>query len=474
MSIITQKEFNAICKKCDEILLSKNSGFSRVGIPFLHVVRGHPFFLKNYLNLFRKKKKKLLLIKNILSIIFFFIKHLLYLSSFEKQKKKIKEVDVLVISHLVSKENFDDEKDFYFGFFNELDNFLICLINHTKFSANKIIKNKKSNKFVLENFVGIFNELRILKLLTVESLKLVLEGFKENDYLKRKILFRASKEAFSSGSRSSLRIGIQIEKLVLITNPKVLLITFEGYAWERIAFSSARKANHKIKCIGYQQAAIFKNSHSIFRDLEESFNPNFIFSASKNMKKQIIEKYIHKKEKIYVLGSVRKEEKILFKSLGKSCLVTPEGNLDECKLMFGFSLQCAIENPEMNFIWRMHPIITFEELFKRCPDFRNLPSNILISKKDFKHDINLSKAIIYRGSTSIIEATRYGLIPIYLAFKKEISIDPLYSISKGKFIVSSTNELVKIFKTGKSNTKIVQYCDRFYDTYNSDLLPKFL
>ena len=122
----------------------------------------------------------------------------------------------------------------------------------------------------------------------------------------------------------------------------------------------------------------------------------------------------------------------------------------------------------------MHPIVTFDALLKKYPVFKNLPSNIEISKRDFKLDINLSKAAIYRGSTSIIEAARYGLLPIYLACKKEISIDPLYSIPEGKCTVSSSSELIKAFKTGKTNTKLIKYCDNFYDTFNSHLLTKFI
>ena len=135
--------------------------------------------------------------------------------------------------------------------------------------------------------------------------------------------------------------------------------------WERSAISYTKKLNQDIKCIGYIHSAVFDNQHAIFRNLTHSYNPDLFFTASENMKKQIKEKVVGSEYKIHTLGSLKKDKIKILKNKGFSCLVVPEGIIDECTLLFEFSLKCALINPNINFIWRVHPVISFEKLIKK-------------------------------------------------------------------------------------------------------------
>ena len=192
------------------------------------------------------------------------------------------------------------------------------------------------------------------------------------------------------------------------------------------------------------------------------------------MKKQFSKKYKHKKEILHVLGSFRKSKKNIMCSKGLSCLVLPEGLMDESILMFDFSLKCANHYPEIQFIWRLHPIIGRKNFVDANPIFKSLPSNITFSTNKFDFDIKQSKVAIYRGSTAIIEAASKGLYPIYLSLGEEISIDPLYSISEGKYIASCPDDIPKIIKFGKKTPKLIKYCEQFYDDYDSKFFKNFL
>ena len=347
-------------------------------------------------------------------------------------------------------------------------------MNHTKIPTTNFLNQTSNNQFILENYLGINKEFKILITLIKEFIVLVKNGIKEHNNLKRKVYFNAANASLSFESFNSIRIGIQIQEILKKVKPKVLLLTFEGYSWERSAISYTKKLNQNIKCIGYIHSAVFDNQHAIFRNLTHSYNPDLFLTASENMKKQIKEKVVGSEYKIHTLGSLKKDKAKSLKNKGFSCLVVPEGIIDECTLLFEFSLKCALINPNINFIWRVHPVISFEKLIKKNKSFINLPKNIILSKNSFEEDILSSRVIIYRGSTAIIKAVRYGLTPIYLDLGDQFSIDPIYQFETGKFIIKSSREFIDIYKKAKTNEKLIKYCDNFYDNFKKDLLLKFI
>ena len=77
---INLKEYKLLCKACDKILLMKSSTKETYAIPFLHVIREHPFILKRYSNLFDKKNNFSLFynrIKNLVLVKLFLLNSLI-------------------------------------------------------------------------------------------------------------------------------------------------------------------------------------------------------------------------------------------------------------------------------------------------------------------------------------------------------------------------------------------------------------
>ena len=81
----------------------------------------------------------------------------------------------------------------------------------------------------------------------------------------------------------------------------------------------------------------------------------------------------------------------------------------------------------MKFIWRLHPIITFEFLFKKFIPKSN-SKNIILSNNSLEEDIYNSKCALYRGTTAIFTAVANGVYPIYYNRIDTISTDPLYEV----------------------------------------------
>ena len=85
-----------------------------------------------------------------------------------------------------------------------------------------------------------------------------------------------------------MRTAAQVRTIIEHTKPKLLLITHEGHAWERLVFHSARQVNKNIHCIGYTHAPIFERQHAVKRPLGNEYNPDHILTSGPIQKRQLI------------------------------------------------------------------------------------------------------------------------------------------------------------------------------------------
>lgn len=476
---ITKKQYFNICKTCDYILLRRGKNAFQIANSFLHVIREHPNFLKNYKRVFEKINYFFIFYSFVLNTLKF-IKNILISyflgnrNNFNFYNKDLNCFDVLIISHLLNKSQLKSNKDFYFGELPNKLRSLTFLINHSKEKLDRKNFSKPfNNKIIDSNFLGIFNEIRIFFSMVSEKIFLINQVNSKNTQLQNNILKLAAISSISPNSLFAIRLGKQVEQLVEKFMPKFILITYEGFAWERIVFSSARKINPKILCIGYQHAAIFKYQHAIKRDLGAMFNPDYIFTPGK-VSKYLLEKVrLVPNKNIVTIGSLRNLELVKRNHKKNICLVAPEGFIEECEIIFKFSFECASLNPNINFIWRMHPLISFDFIKKKLPKFNFLPKNILISKNSLAEDLVSAKALLYRGSTVAITAGANGVIPIYIKQKNEMSIDPIFNAERGKFEISDANEFKKVFFSKADNNFIIRYCKDYYEPINYKKIENF-
>ena len=162
-------------------------------------------------------------------------------------------------------------------------------------------------------------------------------------------------------------------------------------------------------------------------------------------------------------------------------MILPEGIISECEVMFNFSILCAKQFPNIDFIWRVHPVISIESLKNNNKSFKNLPSNITISQNSIQHDIERSDWAMYRGSTAIIQTLRQGVRPIYLRLEGEITVDPLYEIEVWKAVVSSVKDLGKIIndiptddKTIFERQSAINDCNKLISPINYDVIKSVI
>ncbi len=497
---MNEEQYRELCEACDHVLLAPDSTIERVAIQWLHVIREHPVILANYVNLFAPTKR-------VKSIAHQWLRGLRNWAAWFRQlgralcsdgqswfgpKELPGRIDVLFVSHLLNASHAGQVDDFYFGSLpNELimqgRSVAIALINHSgQPSATLADKWKESTvpRVVLSSSLGILEEVDLLWRLKKESFRLRKLAKKETAGLFWKVLVRASQETLSSSSLTTLRMAKQIGALAAKLKPEVIVVTHEGHAWERLAFAAARSAVPELRCIGYQHAALFRLQHAIRRNLAGEYNPDHILTAGIAAKVQLERAPGLKGIPISVMGSNRSPTVATTSKPGctrdhrqakqpddPTCLVLPEGIASECHLLFGFSLACAQAFPEIQFIWRLHPVMTYESLVAQNSMLRKLPRNILLSQATLAEDFAQSHWTLYRGTTAVIQAVMAGLRPIYLHLPGELAIDPLYELEVWRTSVTNISEFGRTIRLDvdtceelqESNLELARkHCESFY------------
>ncbi len=460
-----------------------------MAIPWLHVIRMCPLSNDRYKNIFyfdNLFRRHFLNVKNKIkqkSLNFYYL-----FKSFLNKKKyweglelSNNEIDFLFISHALNKEHLINDNDFYFGNIPEelkKNGYKVLLIRICHFSDSDFQRKKNLNNPFFTTLLSFQEELSILKSMKYESVVLKKIYKNEKNVFKKKILQKASFHANSFATRKNLRLSIQIKKLLNTINAKSIVTTYEGHAFEKIIFSSAREILPKIKCIGYQHTGSFSSSNSIYQTYDSKYNPDFIFTSGNDDLINFNNKLMPRRNIILrILGSSRGNLNVSkFNSDNNmfSCLVIPEGFISEIFKLFSFSLECAIKYPNIRFIWRLHPSIGFGEVFKKVPELKKIPKNIILSSRSLDDDIKSSRWCLYRGSTAIFKSISAGLRPIYLDYnKKEIGIDPLYNMNKEN--ISSIDKLAMIInldinddykELSKKNNYFKKICNNRYSNIN--------
>jgi hypothetical protein len=491
-------QYLELCELADEILLAPDATPARISIPWLHIIREHPVFLKNYESLFLIKNRNLKLIRFWLSSIYsklallnILLKSLFApdISGWSKILDRLSDKEIIFVSHLLNKTQFERREDPYYGDLPmKLDECgytsLIVMLNHTKEVSSKYIERQKKDEIfrvVFPKTLGFLKELKNLRLLFEESIILKNSAKSEKNSLTKKILYQASFEALSPQSLNALRLSVQILELVKKTKAKTLITTHEGHSWERLAFYSARQANPSIKCVGYLHAPLFQKQHAVKRSLTNMYNPDKIYTSGYVQKNQLYRTESLKKTPLDVLGTNRcfddlveseylrnkRVNNIYFKN---TCLVIPEGIESEINILFEFSLKCALEFPYLKFIWRLHPLFSFKSLTANNKLYQFLPKNIELSQMELVQDFDRCNWVLYRGSSAVIQAVIAGLRAIYLHIYDQMKIDPLYELDDWKMVVETTQNFDHILTNSYHNEPLYQkardYCLKVYVPFN--------
>jgi hypothetical protein len=486
-----------ICKHCDDLLNKYNSSIQRVSINWLHVIREHPIILNRYEILFLNNN----LHKYIYRTKFVCINYLRFFFNIIGSIKKKPiffelghfeedfSVDYLFVSHLIDASHLNNDFDFYFG--NTIKNIdslnyktVTVLLNQTKIT-NEVLKKQyllSSRKVLISKLLDFKNEISLFFQLFKESKIIKRELKKINHYnneLQSKIFKETSRQCLSSSTANNLRYHFQFKQIIKKYRPKNIISTFEGHAWERILFFAAKEQCISIQCIGYQHTSLFRFQHSVLRKLNPLFNPDVILTTGEAAYRRFKKSDIGFDKIVAILGSNRGNALIksesLYETRNNTCIVIPEGFDSECFILFKFALECSKVSPEINFIFKLHPIMNKESFIKKYPQFNLLPSNVKWATDDIESDLSVCKWALYRGTTMIVQAIYAGLIPLYYQTNAdEMSLDLLYEVSQMKPTLTNTNDFITntlpMNQSIFDRNSVLNYCSTLYNNFNYKIL----
>ena len=481
---LTEDEFQRVCQTCDELLKSGSSGIARISVAWLHPIRLHPTFSLKYQSLYKPWGIFILglipiLLKSLLQLGIFFFKSLAKPRPLGAEPKK---VDCLIISHLTNASQL--AKGNYDSYCGEVVAALqraeitsrTLFIDHIKATKSTGEKTGSMHNFVPAQ-IGFYDALWVIKTQVLEFCRITLLLLTVNSTLKKKTILRAAIECLSSSTRFNLVLAVNIKNYLALTFIKAIVTTFEGHSWERVVYHVAKKHDEKILCCGYQHAFIFINQHGALRKLSHENNPDYVLASGDISRKRLLQNGDWNEKEILLIGrSIGNYDAVQIDiSRDKVCLVIPEGIESECEILFRYSLNCAKAFPDVEFIWRIHPIINFSDLKKKYPFLSNLPENINLSQMDLATDASRARWVLYRGSMAVIESCIKGAGPIFLKkFDSDSMLDPLADLVDQRAVVSTEADLGLVFKTDFPSKNDLEnmgkYCRKIFTGFNGNPL----
>jgi hypothetical protein len=501
--IISEDGFRNLCAVSDRVFRDLEVNDFLVAIPYLHIIRAHPVPLEKYKSLFSPAKTSLyVFLKSKFSRLKFSAvlaksripaggqsSKIPYLSSGSSQVK----LDFLFVSHFLNTSQWADKDDFYYG---DLPGKLarkgfkvgIVYINHTRLDGDALTENWNNDgisRYFLQRSVPAEELKRILDGMAAQSACLAaLARNTGAGSFYAGFCDAASRDALSGTTRGNLVFSANFRKLVDDVSPGLVLFTHEGHALERLVCARIHEHGADCAAVGYIHAALFATQNSMLRKLPDEYCPDHVLTTGEIALNQLLEGGYYLSDRTGILGS----HKINFASgqLGMTkeniCMVLPEGLVEECVVLFSYSLRIAAKFPHIRFVWRLHPLVKMDDLMEKFSEFRSLPDNVSLSKQDFETDLQSAKWALYRGSTAIVPALAAGVRPLYVSQLGEINIDPLHRLEKWKVTIKDVQDLSPVFENGSEGNSGLQqdskaaneYSRKFYHPFDMQVLEEIL
>jgi hypothetical protein len=447
------QRFEQLCRECDALLKEDGSPIPVVATPWLHVRNEHPSSLAQYrslgTSLWPAAVKFLadLVGRRVLRAAAGHSDPLWFGRGVPRTP-----VDVIIVSHLIARRQLGSRSDFYYG---DLPDQLaaaghgvaIVMLNHTDFSAHQASMSTGEGN-VARLFLKKTLSLRSEFTLAMHQVRQCFRVLRNSQHgVSREVRVAAAGQVLSRGTAVNLRLFCEVRALVEATNARTIVVTYEGHAWERIAFAAARSANARVRCIGYHHAILFPRQHAIARRLGAEYDPDAVLFAGEVARRRFALR-TELDVAMEVVGAARHDrfvaslvEKLRDREAQVTCLVVPDGTPSECVLIISFAAMCARRMPDLRFIVRMHPVISFADVVSVERSLAPLPNNMSLSSDSIEADFARCRWVLYRGSGAGVRAAALGLRPFYLKAQGEtMSIDPLAELKHWRKIISTSDE----------------------------------
>lgn len=455
-------------------ILRKNINYYKASLSSLHIIRSH----KNYFNITERQINKDSIIQKIIKK--YFLKVI-------NSIKNINTSEFLIISNFTNQNELKNEDRYFHHIIKQLKkekkNYNIIYRN---LNNHKVNQTKKDNYYILNNNPKIIKDFYYFFKIIIEIIKIIFSKINNQNYrnIINKNLIKLNN--ISSSINNISHVEDLIEQ-IKIAKPKKIFLTYEGYPWERLLCKRIKDYDNKIMIFGYFFSVMLKYTNTPLLKLNNNFDPDIILTSSNFISKTFLQKKF-KKKSIVNIGSLKFEvlhknkDKNLKNSKYTKCLILPEGFDDEVKFLINFAIKTKNKESKIKYILRLHPTIKDKVYLNSIKNYIK-KYNILLSNSSMEDDIKNCDITFYRGSSSVIEASYKGLIPLYIEKQNELSFDVLYKIEKYKPKIKSVRDFHKFHNIYKKNNhkynikntgKIIDYCRSYYSLIDEKMISKII
>jgi hypothetical protein len=451
---MTEQEYADIAAACDRLLRAPRTSLARLAVPVLHFLNEHPSALAQYASLLadRSDDRFSSIPKAAIRAARGLTRSLAAPRAAAVHQGPI---EVVIVSHLLKREQLHESNDFYFGALQSqlqdqgLTSLLVLISHLTDAAGEQQTQPLPFPRLILPATVSLATEANIWRQCTSTSRALRREAAGARNNSDRRLAVLASRQVLSASTVINLRMHAAVANICQALNPKIVLTTYEGTVAERLIWHAARTARRRPLCVGYQHAMVLERAHAIRRPvaapgidcdpdviLTLGEIPHAALAASAGLKSvRLIEYGSHRRAALPVLPPPRHRP--------RRCLVLPDASYHECATLFDFALACARHSLDISFALRPHPMVDTRSLLRRLPVLQKLPGNVSLSvDKPLEHEFAQAGYCLYRGSSAAMHAVRAGIKPFYLARPGELPIDCLSELGDWRETVTSPQELL--------------------------------
>jgi hypothetical protein len=452
---MTEQEYADIAAACDRLLRAPRTSLARLAIPVLHFLNEHPSSLAQYAPLLTERLDAGF--SNAPRAMFRAVRGLTRsLVAPRPATPHGRPIDVVIVTHLLKREQLHQGNDFYFGALqsqlrDQGVSSLLVLISHLAVARSAQDPQPFADqRVILPDTVSPATEINIWQQCSGAWRALRQEAASARNSTDHRLAMLASRQALSASTVINLRMHAGIANICQTVNPKIVITTYEGTVAERLIWHAARTARRRPLCVGYQHAMVLERAHAIRRPvaapgidcdpdvvLTLGEIPHAALAASAGLQSvRFIEYGSHRRATLPELPQPQHR--------ARHCLVLPDASYDECATLFGFALDCARRSPNISFALRPHPMIDTRSLLRRLPFLQKLPGNVSLSvDRPLEQEFAQSRYCLYRGSSAAMLAVRAGIKPYYLARPGELPFDCLFELGDWRETVSSPEDLLK-------------------------------
>lgn len=290
----------------------------------------------------------------------------------------------------------------------------------------------------------------------------------------------AARQAGTGAARQVLRIAEQVASLVARLQPRALVFTYEGHAWERLAMHRAREMRPALRCIAVHHAILAPMQHAMLRRYGPTFDPDVILAAGRPAGDWLRSAVSLADLPVDILGSPRvtkQTHEVPAGGHGSCCLFLPEGLPGESLLLARAAHALGRQRPDLQCVIRLHPLMSREALVALAPDLGSPPENVEWAPPDRSIDADTAAArwAVYRGSSAILAALADGVEPVYFgAEDPELRIDPMRGRDGPNLVARNVDELASLLSPGDidpdTQSRGIAYARDYYMPLDHDVL----